>query len=80
MRVKKSSLRLIAIVSDPKSADRLSEQLNDFHAFLVAPFQPRELLRLVESWLQRRAELQFELARKTRWFTPTPRSRRLTAL
>lgn len=65
-QVKKSPLYLIAIVPNLEGMDLIAEQLNAFHAFLVAPFKPHDLLQLVDSWLLRRAKFQFELAWKAR--------------
>ena len=65
-QVKKSPLYLIAIVPNLEGLDQIAEQLNAFHAFLVAPFKPQDLLQLVDSWLLRRAKFQFELAWKAR--------------
>lgn len=65
-RVEKSPLYLIALVPDTKRLDEISEQLAAFHTFLIAPFKPRDLLQLVDSWLLRRAKFQFELAMKAR--------------
>jgi DNA-binding response OmpR family regulator len=65
-QVKKSPLYFIAIVPNLEGMDQIAEQLNAFHAFLVAPFKPQDLLQLVDSWLLRRAKFQFELAWKAR--------------
>lgn len=79
--VEKSPLYLIAIVPDTDRPDEISEQLNAFHAFLVAPFKSQDLLQLVDSWLLRRAKFQFELAMKVRWQQPSrSRSRMMTAV
>ena len=80
-RVEKTPLYLIAIVPDTERLEEISEQLTEFHAFLVAPFKPQDLLQLVDSWLLRRAKFQFELAMKARLYQPSrPHLRLLTAV
>lgn len=69
-RVENSHLYLIAIVPNPARLEQISKQLKAFHAFLVAPYNPHDLLQLVNSWLLRRATFPFEVARMVRLKRP----------
>ena len=69
-QVEKSPLYLIAIIPDTEQLEQIADQLCEFHAFLVAPFKPQDLLQLVDSWLLRRAKFQYELAMKARFYQP----------